>query len=78
MASRLAESLINQGFENISVAEDWPGKQLQTQIIVQQGDLAGANFLKKTLQGGMIEPSSTGAIGSDLTIRIGEDWANRF
>ncbi|MDF0555446.1 LCP family protein [Kamptonema sp. UHCC 0994] len=76
-ATRLAEYLANKGFDNISAAEDWPDRQRQTQIIVQRGDLVAASILKKALGGGKIEANSTGQIASDLTIRIGEDWAKR-
>ena len=76
-ATRLTTYLTDKGFDNISVAEDWPDRQRQSQIIVQRGDLAAADILKKALGGGKIEANSTGEIASDLTIRLGEDWANR-
>ncbi|MEK0179765.1 LCP family protein [Microcoleus anatoxicus] len=77
-AKNVAEFLRKKGFSNVSVAPDWPDKQLQSQIIVQQGDLDGANMLKKALGDGKIEAASTGEIDSDLTVRIGEDWIKRF
>jgi len=76
-ANRLAEYLADKGFTGISVAEDWPDLQRQTQIIVQRGDLAAAAILKSALAGSKIDATSTGEIASDLTIRVGEDWANR-
>lgn len=77
-AKTVAAFLIKKGFSNVSVVKDWPDKQRQSQIIVQQGDLEAANLLQKTLGDGKIEASSTGEIDSDLTLRIGEDWAKRF
>ncbi|OCR02879.1 LytR family transcriptional regulator [Oscillatoriales cyanobacterium USR001] len=76
-ATRLAGKLLNQGFDRVSVTQDWPDKQRYSQIIVQRGDLTAAEILKQTLGGGKIEADSTGEISSDLTIRVGEDWANR-
>ena len=77
-AKTVAAFLQKKGFSNISVVKDWPDKQRQSQIIVQQGDLEAANMLQKALGDGKIEASSTGEIESDLTIRIGEDWVKRF
>ncbi|HLO50465.1 MAG TPA: LCP family protein [Kamptonema sp.] len=76
-ATRLAEYLAEKGFTGVSVTEDWPDPERQTQIIVQRGDLAAAAILKSILGGGKIDATSTGEITSDLTIRVGEDWANR-
>jgi len=77
-AKTVAEFLRKQGFFNVSVVQDSPLKQRQSQIIVQQGDLEAANQLQKALGSGKIEASSTGEINSDLTLRVGEDWVKRF
>jgi len=77
-AKTVAEFLRKKGFFNVSVVQDSPQKQRQSQIIVQQGDLEAANLLQKELGGGKIEASSTGEINSDLTLRVGEDWVKRF
>ena len=77
-AKTVASFLQKKGFSNVSVAKDWPDKQRQSQIIVQQGDLEAANLLQKALGKGKIEASSTGEIDSDLTLRVGEDWVKRF
>ncbi|MEG3896490.1 MULTISPECIES: LCP family protein [unclassified Microcoleus] len=77
-AKTVASFLRKKGFSNVSVVQDWPDKQRQSQIIVQQGDLEAANLLQKTLGGGKIEASSTGEIDSDFTLRVGEDWVKRF
>ena len=77
-AKTVAAFLRKKGFSNVSVVKDWPDKQRQSQIIVQQGDLEAANLLQKALGDGKIEASSTGEIDSDLTLRIGEDWVKRF
>ncbi|MEG3988936.1 LCP family protein [Microcoleus sp. S28C3] len=77
-AKTVAEFLRKKGFFNVSVVQDSPQKERQSQIIVQQGDLEAANLLQKELGGGKIEASSTGEINSDLTLRVGEDWVKRF
>ncbi|MBD0308435.1 MAG: LCP family protein, partial [Microcoleus sp. T1-bin1] len=77
-AKTVAEFLRKKGFFNVSVVQDSPQKQRQSQIIVQQGDLEAANLLQKALGSGKIEASSTGEINSDLTLRVGEDWVKRF
>ncbi len=77
-AKNVADFLTKKGFFKVSVVQDAPEKQRQSQIIVQQGDLEAANLLRKELGGGKIEASSTGEINSDLTLRVGEDWVKRF
>ena len=77
-AKTVAEFLRKKGFFNVSVVQDSPQKERQSQIIVQQGDLEAANLLQKELGGGKVEASSTGEINSDLTLRVGEDWVKRF
>ncbi|MEG4217848.1 LCP family protein [Microcoleus sp. Pol14C6] len=77
-AKNVGEFLTKKGFFNVSVVQDSPQKERQSQIIVQQGDLEAANLLQKELGGGKIEASSTGEINSDLTLRVGEDWVKRF
>lgn len=77
-AKILVSFLQKNGFSNVYVVKDWPDKQRQSQIIVQQGDLDAANLVQTALGGGKIEAASIGEIASDLTIRIGEDWVKRF
>jgi len=74
IARQLAQKLQKQGFYNLYLVEDWSVEVLYTQIIVQKGDLVGAQYLKRVLDKGKIEASSTGHVYSDLTIRIGKDW----
>lgn len=78
ITNKVAAYLGAKGFDKVVVQEPFPDRVLQTQIIVQQGDEKAANILKDTLNGGNIEPSSTGVIDSDITIRIGEDWVKKF
>ncbi len=73
-AEKLHQHLMNLGFTNTLVIDDWAEKQPKTQVIVQQGDLKGAEDVKDMLGFGVVEAASTGDLDSDLTIRIGEDW----
>lgn len=74
VASEVAQYLRERGFNNIYIVRDWPEQNIQTQVIVQRGDLSGAARLENVLGVGEIVPSSTGDLGSDFTIRVGNDW----
>lgn len=76
-ASQVRKYLANLGFHNVSLAPDWSDHQQQTQVIVQQGDLNGAEDLQRVLGFGRVEADSTGDLSSDLTIRVGEDWVEQ-
>lgn len=78
LGSQVADYLQEQGFDNVYVIQDWPDHQLQTDIIVQRGDLEGATMLETVLGLGRVVPASTGDLESDLTIRVGEDWVERI
>ncbi|MGA7932900.1 MAG: LCP family protein [Kovacikia sp.] len=75
-AYQMRQHLVKLGFNNVLIAPDWANHQAQTEIVVQQGDLNSASDLKNRLGFGTVEADSTGDLGSDLTIRLGEDWAN--
>ncbi|MGQ4645903.1 LCP family glycopolymer transferase [Lyngbya aestuarii] len=77
LSRRVVRYLAKKEFYNVYLVQDWPDHQRQTQIIVQQGDLEAAITLKKILGLGKVEASSTGIIGSELTIRVGEDWLDQ-
>lgn len=76
-ASQLRTQLQNLGFANTFVTADWSDHQTNTEIIVQQGDLDSAKQLQESLGFGNVEPASVGDLESDITIRIGDDWARR-
>ncbi|MGF1493536.1 MAG: LCP family protein [Microcoleaceae cyanobacterium] len=70
--------LADRGLYNAYLATNWPDQELHTQIIVQTGDLRRAEQLQTLVQQGKITAASTGEIGSDLTVRIGENWQPLF
>lgn len=75
-AHDMRQHLTKLGFYNVHIAPDWANHQRQTQIVVQQGDLSGAEELKNLLGTGMVEANSTGDLESDLTVRVGDDWTS--
>ncbi|TVU54301.1 MAG: LytR family transcriptional regulator [Arthrospira sp. PLM2.Bin9] len=77
-AERVADYLFKQGFNNVYVVPGLPYTMRSTQIIVQGGDLASAELLQEHIGFGTVRASSTGAINSDFTIRVGDDWQQRF
>lgn len=77
LTQRLAQELREKGFESVYTINPWPDLQRETQIIVNKGDTKAAIALKRAIGLGKVEAISTGDLGSDLTIRLGQDWTNR-
>ncbi len=77
-AQQVRQYLAKLGFSNVFITPDWADRQSQTQVVVQQGDLNSAEAVKTLLGFGTIEAESTGDLESDLTIRVGEDWAQHI
>jgi LCP family protein required for cell wall assembly len=75
---QLLNYFVNKGFYNAYLVSDWPDEQQYTQIIAQQGDLKSAELLQDLLEFGQIEVASIGAIGSELTLRLGKDWTGKI
>jgi LCP family protein required for cell wall assembly len=70
---RVKKYLRAKDYSNIYEIAESPQLLAETEIVVQQGDLDAAHYLQRSLGGGHVEASSTGDLGSDLTIRIGVD-----
>ncbi|WP_348247845.1 LCP family protein [Leptolyngbya sp. GB1-A1] len=77
LGSKVAAYLQSKGFNQVYVVEDWPDRLEQTQIIAQRGDLRSASDLETVMGTGQVVAASTGDLQSDLTIRVGDDWAKR-
>lgn len=73
--SQFQQYLAQLGFDNAYVSEDSPSPQSETRIVAQQGDLNAAGDVQRQLGFGKVEADSTGDLDSDLTIRVGSDWA---
>lgn len=70
----LARVLRNSGFRNVYVVPNWPTTIRRTEIIAQRGDRDSADTLQSVLGMGRVLSESTGDLGSDLTLRIGQDY----
>jgi polyisoprenyl-teichoic acid--peptidoglycan teichoic acid transferase len=74
-SDKLADALIAQGYRRVSVIKPWTESQSSSQVIVQGGQLAAAKQLQQDLRIDRLAAESTGDLESDLTIRVGNDWA---
>jgi hypothetical protein len=70
---RVKDYLRSKDYYNVYEIAESPQLLAETEIIVQQGDLDAAHYLQRSIGGGHVEASSTGDLGSDLTIRVGID-----
>ncbi|NJN48685.1 MAG: LCP family protein [Alkalinema sp. RL_2_19] len=73
--TRLADALIAQGYYRVFMMKPWSERQAKSQVIVQGGQLDVAKSLQQALRIDDLEAESTGDLESDLTIRVGNDWA---
>ncbi|WP_238544359.1 LCP family protein [Gloeocapsa sp. PCC 73106] len=67
--------LQHAGYQKVYVSRDWGEQLQQTRIIAQMGDDVSAIALRAELGFGEVLVESTGIIGSDITIILGEDWS---
>lgn len=70
----MASYVQNLGYTNVHVDEDWPTPIKKTQVIPQWGNVPAGRRLQETLAKSELVVDSTGALQSDLTIRLGTDW----
>ncbi len=73
LARQVKRRLIEQNFNHVFVIQDSLQVLAETEVVVQKGDLMGAQQLQSQLGIGKVEASSTGDLDSDITIRIGLD-----
>lgn len=78
MGQAVVDHLREEGFRNVYLIKDWPDFHHQTDIIAQRGDLNGAGFVEVVLGAGKVVADSTGDLDSDITIRVGDDWAENL
>lgn len=70
----LVNQLIRSGYRNVYIAKRI-GKALEeTRVIAQQGDQESAESMRSVLGFGEVRVESTGSIGSDISIQVGQDW----
>lgn len=75
VAWEVASYLRQEGFRNVYVVPDWSSQLQRTQVIAQRGDLESAEIVTSLLDVGRVVSDSTGDLESELTIRVGRDWA---
>jgi polyisoprenyl-teichoic acid--peptidoglycan teichoic acid transferase len=73
---RMADFLQKAGFTNVAIDQDWPEPLALTQVVPQWGNLEAAQKLQQSLGGSSeVTSDSTGNLRSDITIRVGRNWA---
>jgi polyisoprenyl-teichoic acid--peptidoglycan teichoic acid transferase len=74
LSQELFDYLRKRNFLNVRIVNDLPMELRETQIIAQKGNTSLATKLKKILNFGRINVSSTGDLDSEITIQIGDDF----
>ena len=75
---RVVNHLMKAGYRRIFVGDPWTQTLETTRILAQNGDDLGAATVRADLGMGEVLVESTGNLGSDITIVLGEDWQNYF
>ncbi|HEY9883862.1 MAG TPA: LCP family protein [Thermosynechococcaceae cyanobacterium] len=73
-ASAVSRKLEQAGYSNVSLTKPNREPLQVTRIVAQQGDVAGAEAIRRSLGFGEVRIESTGELDSDVTIQIGQDW----
>jgi hypothetical protein len=76
-ALQVARYLRENGFNNVYVIDDWSDTITRTEVVAQRGDVDSARMVESLLGVGRAVSESTGDLGSDITIRVGQDWSDR-
>ena len=74
----MARYLRDNGFKNVYLINDAPTDSRSTQVVAQRGDRDSAEMIQSMLGQGRVLSESTGALDSDITIRVGQDWATQW
>jgi hypothetical protein len=78
MARRMVQELVRQGYAHAFAVEDSTQVLQQTEILAQSGDREGAKQIRAAIGLGEVRVESTGVLNSDVTIRVGQDWAQQL
>ncbi|MFH7241973.1 MAG: LCP family protein [Spirulina sp.] len=71
----LTNALRESGYSNVYVDKDLQTPLPISRIVAQRGDMATAEMVQRFLAIGEARVESTGALNSDITIQLGQDWA---
>lgn len=66
-------ALKTAGFGNVYLDKPWTEPLSVTRIVAQQGDVLGAEAVRRSLGFGEVRIENTGDISSDVTIQLGKD-----
>lgn len=70
----LIDTLYDSGYHNVFVDDTLNEPLTDTRIVAQRGDRASADMIQRFLAVGEVRVESTGNLGSDITIQLGDDW----
>jgi LCP family protein required for cell wall assembly len=70
-------TLTRAGYRNVQVSRAWSEPLEVTTLVAQDGDIKGAQAIRQSLGFGDVIVESTGALQSDVTIRLGKDWLSK-
>ena len=72
------DTLRRAGYKKVYASKNWQNPIAKTRFIAQTGDDDAATVTRDILGVGEILVESTGVIGSDITIQLGEDWRKQL
>lgn len=73
-ATQTVQELLNgAGYSNVFIGRPWSEPLSITRIVAQQGDINGAEAVRRSLGFGEIRIENTGTLDSDVTIQLGKD-----
>jgi polyisoprenyl-teichoic acid--peptidoglycan teichoic acid transferase len=76
--SLLVNKLNDGGYQKVRLSKPWPEPLEVTRIVAQSGNQKDAEMIQKFLGFGEVVVESTGALQSDVTIKIGQDWLQKM
>lgn len=73
----LVDTLNQSGYRNVFIDQGWNEDLSVSRIVAQGGDLRSAETIQRFLNIGEVRVESTGSLGSDVTIQLGQDWLDQ-
>ncbi|MEO6860228.1 MAG: LCP family protein [Microcoleus sp.] len=70
-------TLTRAGYRNVQVSKAWSQPLEVTTLVAQDGDIKGAQAVRQSIGFGDVVVESTGALQSDVTVRLGKDWLSK-
>lgn len=74
----MVQYLRDNGFSRVYLTSDAPTVSRSTEVVAQRGDRDSAEMIQSVLGQGQVLSESTGDLDSDITIRVGQDWASQW